>query len=73
MFCDEDPGRCGFDGSLEVLGQPSASAQPREGPLNDPSARQDFEAFGAVRPLDDLNRELADLLQSAPHLFGADT
>lgn len=31
-----------------------------------PSARQDFEAFGAVRPLDDLHRKLADLLQGAP-------
>jgi len=27
---DENPGLCGFDGSLEVLGQPSASSQPCE-------------------------------------------
>lgn len=64
--CDVDPGLCGFDGALEVLGQPSAPAEPCKGSLDDPSTRQDLEAFGAVRPLDDLHRELADLLQGAP-------
>ena len=63
---DEDPGLGGFDGSLKVLSQPSASAQPCECSLYDPTARQDLEAFGAVRSLDDFHRELADLLQGVP-------
>ena len=60
--CDEDPGLCGFDGSLEVLCEPTASARPCEGPLHDPAAGQDLEALGFIRLLDDLHRELADLL-----------
>lgn len=64
--CDEFPDLCGFAGALEVLGQPSASSQPYEGSLNAPPAQQDFEAFSAVHALDDLHRELADLLQGNP-------
>lgn len=61
--CDEDPGLGGSDGAFEVLCQSSASSQPCEGSLHDPTARQDLEALGAIRSLDDFQRELADLLQ----------
>lgn len=66
--CDEYPSFGGSDSSLEVLCQHSASPEPREGSLHDPPARQDFEAFGLVRALDDFQRELSDLLQCAPQL-----
>lgn len=39
---------------FEVLGQPSAATEPSEGSFDDPSAGQNFEAFGGVRALDDL-------------------
>ena len=59
--CDEDPRLGGFDGALEVLCEPSTSAQPCEGSLHDPAAEQDLEALGFSRPLDGLQGELADL------------
>lgn len=67
--CDKDLGLGGFDGSLEVLCAPSASAQPCEGSLHDPAAGQDLEALGFIRPLDELHCELADLLQGAPQFW----
>ena len=60
---DEDPGLGACDGFLEVLGGPSAAAEPGEGSLHDRSTRQDLEALGLIRTLDDLNRPLADLAQ----------
>lgn len=42
---DEDPGDGGGDGGFEVLGQPSASAEPGEGSLYDPAAGDHLEAF----------------------------
>lgn len=62
---DVYPGLCGSDGFLPVLGQPAASPQPCEGALDDPAARQNLEAFGFIRPLDDLQGERADLLHRA--------
>src|SRR5665647_253234 len=66
--CDEDPSFGGGDGALEVLCQPSAPAEPGECTVHHPPARQDLEAFGLVRALDDFQRELSDLLQRAPQL-----
>ncbi len=63
---DEDPGLSRCDGALEVFGQSAASAQPSKCPLDDPSTRQNLEAFCLVSALDDFHCELADLLQSAP-------
>lgn len=65
---DEEPRLGGSDGPLIVLRQPSASAEPCEGALHDPSARQNLEALGAVAPFDDLDRELADPGERAPQL-----
>jgi transposase len=60
------PRLSGGDGALEVLCQPSASAEPGEGAFHDPSARQNLEALGAVGALDDFERELADLFSALP-------
>jgi hypothetical protein len=62
---DVYPGFCGSDGFLPVLGQPAASPQPCECALHDRATRQELEAFGFVRPLDDLQGERADLLHRA--------
>jgi hypothetical protein len=43
---------------LEILCQPPASIEPREGPFDNPSTRQDLEALRLIRALDDLNRKL---------------
>ena len=50
----------------EILCEPSTPAEPRECAFDDPAARQDLDAFGAVQALDDFQRELADLLQGSP-------
>ena len=51
--------RQGIAGEIfEILGQPSAAVEPCEGALDDPTPRQDLEAFGAVRPFDDFRREM---------------
>ena len=52
---DEDPGDGAFEGGFEVLGEPSAAAEPGEGALDHPSAWQELEAvFGGVGAPDDL-------------------
>lgn len=66
---DEHPGFGGSDGFLEVLCKSSAPAEPRESAFHHPSARQNLEAFGLVGSLDDLQRELTDLLQRALQLW----
>lgn len=43
------------DGTLPILSQSSAPSQSGEGPFDDPSVRQHFEALGGVRSLDDLH------------------
>lgn len=68
---DDDPGLGAGDCGLEVLGQPTASIEPGEGSLDDPSARQELEAFGLVGSLDDLDRPLADAAQPAAELLAA--
>ena len=44
--------------ALPVLGKSSAPAEPREGPLHDPSLGQDDEAFGLIGAFDDLDIHL---------------
>lgn len=62
-MCDEDPGFGGRDGAIAVFSQPSASSESCECALDHSPARQDLEAFGAIRSLDDFQREASDLLQ----------
>ena len=54
-MCDPDPGLGAGDGSLEVLGESSASAEPGEGALDDPAPGQQDEALGGIRSFDDLD------------------
>lgn len=42
-----------------VFRQAAASPKPCEGALDDPSPRQDFEAFGGIRSFDDLDGPVA--------------
>src|ERR1017187_5009366 len=41
-----------------VLGKPAATIEPRNGALDDPSARQNDEAFGPIGTPDDFGFEL---------------
>src|ERR1035437_6969393 len=41
-----------------VLGKPAATIEPRNGALDDPSTRQNDEAFGPIGTLDDFGFEL---------------
>jgi hypothetical protein len=55
---------------FEVLRQPAASSKPREGPLDDPSARDDFEALRLIGALNDLgDQERQNLLLRRPEFW----
>ncbi len=43
---------------FEILRQTTAPAEPCEGTLDNPSAREKLEPHRPIRPLDDLNRKL---------------
>ena len=58
---DQEPGLGAGDGLLPVLGQSSASSEPGKGAFDDPSPRQEQEAFGAVGAIDDLQGPVAEL------------
>lgn len=49
-----DEGLAGFDGVFVIFAESASAAEPREGALDDPAARQEFEVgqFGAM--FDDL-------------------
>ena len=49
-----DHGGRRVDQPLEVLGQATVAAEPSEGALDDPTTRQEVEALGIARALDDL-------------------
>jgi hypothetical protein len=53
---DKYPGDFGGGGSFEVLGETPAPAAAGKSAFNDPTSRQELEAFDAMRPLDNLNR-----------------
>ena len=65
---EEEPGGGALDGCFEVLGEASASAEPGKGALDDPSARQELEAFDARRPLDDFDRPWAAIVDGGAQL-----
>ena len=68
---DEDP--CGFGcrRSLEVFGEATTPAAPGKRAFDDPTARQELEAFDTMRSLDDLNRPWAAMRQRALKLVAA--
>src|SRR5271166_996013 len=43
---------------LEILGQSAAAVEPGEGSFHHPPSGKNLEAFGGIRPLDDLDRKL---------------
>jgi hypothetical protein len=51
---------CRGDSLLEVLGEAAISVEPRQRPLDDPTAREDNEALGRIGPFDDLDGSFAD-------------
>ena len=55
---DIDPTLGTGHGGFVVAHQSPLAHQPAEGSLHDPAARQDFEALGGVRAIDDLDRQL---------------
>src|SRR5437667_11993921 len=60
---------CGAgDRGLEVLGEAAAATKPGEGALDHPSAGQELEAFDAWRPLDDLDRPRAAIVDGGAQL-----
>jgi len=50
---------------LEVLGQPTAAIEPCQGALDHPAHRQHDEAFGLVRSLDDLYRQMGQAFRDS--------
>ena len=62
-MCDKGPCLSGCNGPFPILRQSWASVHPRERSLHDPAPGRDFEAFGRVGSLDDLQGPGADLLQ----------
>jgi hypothetical protein len=56
---DAGEGGRGGDGLLPVQGEPAASSEPGEGPLDDPSAGQNRKALGRVGAPDDLEGPLS--------------
>jgi len=65
---DVDPGLGGCGGFFPVLCQASASAEPGEGSLDDPAARDDLEALRRIGAFDDLERPGADAAERAAQL-----
>ena len=70
-MCDEDPSGFCCRGAFEVFCEASAPAEPGEGTLDDPTARQQLEAFDAVRSLDDLDRPRLAVRESFLELLTA--
>ena len=62
---DEQPRLRACDGLLPILRHSSAASEPREGALDDPSARDNFEALRGVGAFDDLHCPASDFLQCA--------
>ena len=52
---DEKPSGFGGWRSLEVSGKAATPTEPRKGALDDPSPRQELEAFDAEGALDNLD------------------
>ena len=61
-------GRASRTELLEVLGEAAASAEPGEGALDHPAARQDLEALGGSDRLMISRVQLADAAQRVPEL-----
>ena len=69
LVCQEDPCLGGFDGFLQILGEPPAAAEPGEGTLDEPAAGQDLEAFCRIGTFDDLDRLAPDTDQGSAQFW----
>lgn len=54
---------------FRILGQPAATSEPGECPLDDPPAGQNFEALGSIQSLSDLDGPFANLVQRTAQLW----
>ena len=68
---DDYPRHGSFDGGFEVLGEPAAAAEPSKGALDHPTAGKQFEPFGDVGSLDDLDVQFSHLDQSVPQFVAS--
>src|SRR5665811_495898 len=55
--CEAQEDQAAEVGIFPVLGKPAATIAPRNGALDEPSARQNDEAFGLIGTLDDFGFE----------------
>ena len=68
---DEEPCYFGCGRSFEVLGEAAASTEPGEGTFDDPAPRQELEALGALRSLDDFDGPRSAMGQCGDELIAA--
>ena len=66
---DEEPSRGAGDGGLEVLGEATTSSEPGEGALDNPSSRQELEAFDTGWALHDFDVPGSAMRQGAHQLI----
>ena len=59
------------DGLLKILGETAIAVEPREGAFDHLPARQDLEALGFVRRLDDVDDPFAGATERARELLSA--
>ena len=68
---DEKPGNFGGGGALEVPGETTASAKPCKRAFDDPTSRQELEAFDPGRSLDNLDCPFSAVGECFENLFAA--
>jgi len=68
-MCDQQPSLSAFDGFLPILCQSAAATEPGERAFDNPPAWQYLEAFGGVRPFDDLQRPASEADKGTPQLW----
>ena len=65
-MCDEDSGFGTLDGFLPIPGHSAALSKPGEGPLHDPSSRQNPEPLCRIGALDGLDGPAPNTNQVQP-------
>jgi len=70
---DEHPSDGAGDRRFEILDEAATTSEPREGPLDNPTAGERLEAFGDVRTFDDPQRPRAFTFQRGARLVAGVT